>query len=220
MHLIERLRRALGLPRSGLDIFTIDVVVICTLIEVILQLADHGVIATERLRLLAYAWGGFWPGLLDDWSPNFAAQPFVMFLTYSILHGGFWHLAFNMITLISVGSAVQERCGTRRYAAIYVASILGGGIGFGLLAPTLQPMVGASGAIFGLLGAIVALDTIERRALRLSMRPVVRLVGILIALNAGLWWVMDGQLAWETHLGGFVAGALVAALLGERAPDD
>lgn len=215
-----RLRRALGVPRGGLDLFTIDVVVLCTLIEIILQLADHGLIATERLRILAYSWGGFWPGLLDDWSPNFPAQPYVMFLTYSILHGGFWHLAFNMITLISVGSAVQERCGTGRYAAIYVASILGGGIGFGLLAPTLQPMVGASGAIFGLLGAIVALDTIERRALRLSMRPVVRLVGILIALNAGLWWVMDGQLAWETHLGGFLAGALCAAFLGEQAPPD
>jgi membrane associated rhomboid family serine protease len=186
----------------------------------VLQLADHGVIATERLRLIFYTWGGFWPGLLDDWSPNFAAQPYVMFLTYSILHGGFWHLAFNMITLISVGSAVQERCGTRRYAAIYVASILGGGIGFGLLAPTLQPMVGASGAIFGLLGAIVALDTIERRALRQSMRPVVRLVVILIALNAGLWWVMDGQLAWETHLGGFVAGAVCAAVVGECDPAD
>lgn len=215
MRLTERIRRFLGLEQDGLDWFTLDVVALCVLVELVLQLADHGLIATERLRAAAYAYGGFWPGLLGDWSPNFAAQPYTMFLTYSILHSGFWHLAFNMITLISVGSAVRERGGTVRYAAVYVGSTLGGAAGFGLLAPTLQPMVGASGAIFGLLGALVAWDTMERRLLRLSMRPVIRIVGILIGLNLGLWWVMDGQLAWETHLGGFLLGAAIAALVGE-----
>jgi membrane associated rhomboid family serine protease len=76
-------------------------------------------------------------------------------------------------------------------------------------------MVGASGALFGLVGALVAWDTAERRALRLTLRPVLRILVILAAMNLVLWWAMNGQLAWQTHLGGFLAGAAAAAILGE-----
>jgi membrane associated rhomboid family serine protease len=107
-----------------------------------------------------------------------------------------------------------------RYAAIYVASILGGAAAYGLLAPDYSPMVGASGALFGLVGALVAWDARERRALRLTMRPVLRVIVILALMNLVLWWAMDGHLAWQTHLGGFLAGALAGALLGERFDDD
>jgi membrane associated rhomboid family serine protease len=140
-----------------------------------------------------------------------------MFLTYSVFHGGFMHFLVNMITLLSLGAAVSERGGTRRYALIYVASILGGAAVYGLLAPDYSPMVGASGALFGLMGALTAWDALERRALRLTMLPVLRILAVLVAMNLVLWWAMDGHLAWQTHLGGFLAGALAAAGLGERA---
>ena len=205
--------------RGGLwrrpDPFTFGVLLLCTAIELTLQLADLRVIDAPRLRFLAYTYGGFWPGLLGDWRPNFAGQPVVMFLTYSVLHGGFVHFLVNMITLLSLGAAVSDRGGVPRYASIYIASILGGAAAYGLLAPGIQPMVGASGALFGLAGAILAWDTVERRALRLSLRPVLRVVLFLVGMNLVLWWAMDGQLAWQTHLGGFLAGAAVAAGLGE-----
>jgi rhomboid protease GluP len=200
------------------DPFTAGVLIVCAAIELTLQLTDRGLIDAPRLRFVAYTYGGFWPGLLDDWRPNFPGQPALMFLTYSVFHGGFFHFAFNMITLVSLGAAVSERAGTARYAGIYVASILGGALVYGLLAPGINPMVGASGALFGLAGALVAWDAAERRALHLSLRPILRVLVLLTLMNLVLWWAMSGQLAWQTHLGGFLAGAAAAALLGERGP--
>ena len=202
------------------DPFTTGVLVVCTTIELALQLADFGLLDAPRLRFVAYTYGGFWPGLLDDWRPNFAGQPALMFLTYSVFHGGFLHFLVNMITLLSLGAAVSERGGTPRYATIYIASILGGAAAYGLLAPGITPMVGASGALFGLAGALVAWDTAERRALHLSLRPILRVVVFLVVMNLVLWWAMSGQLAWQTHLGGFLAGAAAAALLGEGDPQE
>jgi rhomboid protease GluP len=200
------------------DGFTLAVLLACAAFEIAFQLADRGMLGSTRLRSLGYTYGGFWPGLLWDWRPNFPGQPVTMFLTYSVLHGGFLHFVVNMITLVSLGGAVHERGGTRRYAAIYVAAILGGAAVYGLLAPNYSPMVGASGALFGLVGALVAWDVAERRALHLSLGPVLRLIGILALMNLVLWWAMNGQLAWQTHLGGFLAGAAAAALLGEDIP--
>jgi len=199
-----------------LDGITLTILLACGAIEIALQLADRSVLDWPRLRALAYAYGGFWPGLLGDWTANYPGQPVAMFLTYGFLHAGLMHFAVNMITLVSLGTGVNARGGAWRYAAIYAASLLGGAIVFGLLAPSLRPMVGASGALFGLVGALTAWDAVERRALRTTMRPVVRVVVVLVVLNAAMWWAMDGLLAWETHLGGFLAGAVAALLLGER----
>jgi membrane associated rhomboid family serine protease len=199
-----------------LDPFTAGVIVLCTVIELTLQLADLGLFDAPRLRFVAYTYGGFWPGLLGDWRPNFAGQPVLMFLSYSFLHAGFVHLLVNMLTLASLGPAVHDRGGPARYTGIYVVSVLGGALAYGLLAPGVAPMVGASGGLFGLAGAVLAWDTAERRALRLGLRPVLRVVVFLVVMNLVLWWAMSGQLAWEAHLGGFLAGAALATLLGER----
>jgi membrane associated rhomboid family serine protease len=199
-----------------LDPLTISVIGVCTVVELTLQLADLGLLDAPRLRFVAYTYGGFWPGLLGDWRPNFAGQPAVMFLSYSFLHAGFVHLLVNMLTLASLGPAVHDRGGPARYTGIYVVSVLGGALAYGLLAPGVAPMVGASGGLFGLAGAVLAWDTAERRALRLGLRPVLRVVVFLVVMNLVLWWAMSGQLAWEAHLGGFLAGAALATLLGER----
>lgn len=214
-----------GAPRSRRfsrlrlpHVVTLSILVICTLVEGTLVLADQGVIDWPRLRFLAYTYGGFWPGLLDNWRPNYPGQTALMFFTYAFLHGGWLHFIVNMITLVSLGQAVAERGGTFRYIAIYFASILGGAAVFGLFAADLRPMVGASGALFGLVGAITAWDAAIRRERHLTFVPILKIVVFLVAMNVVLWWAMSGQLAWQTHLGGFLAGALAAALLGER-PD-
>lgn len=191
----------------------ITIIIACTAIEMLLQLADFGLIDQPRLRQDTYEFFGFWPGLLKDWRPNYPLQPYLMFFTYGFLHGGFFHLALNMITLYSLAQPVIHRVGQVRFVALYVATILGGALGFFLLTSTLRPMVGASGALFGLAGAIVAWDYVDRFTGQVRLWPVARTVGLLILLNLALWWAMDGQLAWETHLGGFLVGWLVALLL-------
>lgn len=192
------------------------VVAICCGIELTLQLADFEIIDYPRLRFLAYDYFGFWPGLLGDWTPNYPSQPRLMFLTYGFLHSGFLHVLFNMITLYSLSRVVILRVGQLRFLVLYILTILGGAIGFWLLTDTLRPMVGASGALFGLAGALISWDYVDRFTIRVGLWPVLRAVLFLVGLNIVLWWAMKGQLAWETHLGGFVTGWIVALLLDPR----
>jgi len=169
---------------------------------------------------MAYDYAGFWPGLLKGWSPNYPLQPYTMFLTYGFLHGGLVHLTVNMITLWSLGRAVLSRVGPGGFALLYGGAILGGAAGFALLAPDLRPMVGASGALFGLAGGILAWVYVDRYTHHEGLWLVVRAVLMLVGLNVLLWWAMHGQLAWQTHLGGFVAGWILALLIDPRPAED
>lgn len=190
------------------------VLVLCVLPELVLFGADRGFWGTTQWRIIAYANGGFWTGLLGDWRSNYAAQPVLMFATYGFLHAGLAHLVVNMITLLSLGPPVVARIGPARFLILYAASLIGGAIGFAALSNVVAPMVGASGALFGLIGAIIAWDYADRRTAAMQLWPVLRSVLLLVLLNLVMWWAMDGLLAWQTHLGGFVAGALFAWLLG------
>lgn len=186
-------------------------------IEIGLAVAGLGLAGPARLRFLAYENGGFWPGLLDDWQPNFPLQPYLMFVTYSFLHTGLLHLVVNMLTLWSLGKPVIDRVGLRGFVLLYSMSILGGAVGYALLAQGLQPMVGASGALFGLAGGLLAWMYVDRFTRQQGLLPVAQAVLLLIVLNFVLWWAMNGQVAWQTHLGGFITGWIMATLIDPRA---
>lgn len=186
----------------------------CCLVELTLTLADFGVIGSVRWRSLAYQNGAFWAGLLHNWRPNYALQPYTMFLSYAFLHGGISHLAGNMVLLFLLGPLVRERMGRGAFVAIYAASVVGGGAGYAFLGNSVQPVVGASGALFGLVGALVYRDWADRRQQARALWPVMRTIGLLVAANFATWWMLDQVLAWETHLAGFVTGWLVAWLFG------
>ena len=124
-------------------------------IEAVLWLSDTGVLLPGGLRDVAYKYGAFWPGLLRDWTALFPGQSSAMFITYGFLHGGFLHLVFNMIALWSLGRVVVQRVGPAGFALLYVVACIGGGALYGWLEADGRPMVGASGALFGLAGAIV-----------------------------------------------------------------
>ncbi|OWJ71067.1 rhomboid family intramembrane serine protease [Haematobacter massiliensis] len=187
--------------------------VACLIPELILSGADYGLWGDPGWRLWAWQHGGFWTGLLGNWRPNYAAQPWLMFLTYGFLHGGMIHFGVNMLTLFSLAPPLVERMGQGRFLLLYMASMIGGGLGFALLSQSPQPMVGASGALFGLAGAVMALSWQYLRARGESLRPVIRSLLWLAGLNLVLWWAMSGMLAWETHLGGFVVGWLMGLWL-------
>lgn len=207
--------------REGAFVYwpALTLIVVCVAIELTLTAADAGLIGGTRVRATAYEFGGFWPGLLRDWTPNFSGQPYAMFLTYGFLHGGLGHLVVNMITLWSLGTVVIRRVGATGFALLYVGALLGGAIGFGVLADDLTPMVGASGALFGLVGGLLAWTYVDLYTMQDRLWPVLRAALFLLGLNVVLWWAMDGQLAWETHLGGFVFGWILAILIDPRARD-
>jgi rhomboid protease GluP len=193
------------------------IIVLCIVPELALQGADWGVWGSARWRPLSYQNGAFWAGLLQGWQPNYAAQPYTMFVTYAFLHAGAAHLVVNMITLFSLGGEIARRAGQSHMLLIYGASILGGAIGFGLLGTVVQPMVGASGALFGLAGAWVTWDVWAALRASPSLKTLAFAllwpVTFLVGLNLVMLWATGGKLAWETHLGGCLAGSLTAAML-------
>lgn len=206
-----------GPGRAGVRVL-LALVVTCTAIEGVLLLGDLGLLGAPRLRGWAYENGAFWPGLLRDWQANYPGQTEAMFLTYAFLHGGIGHLALNMITLWSLGLATLERVGPWRFLIIYLGSATGGAAVFGLLAQSGLPMVGASGALFGLAGAILAWMWEDQPSLRAAIRLAGRAVLILLALNIVLHVVLQGQLAWQTHLGGFLTGWVLGVALDPLPP--
>jgi membrane associated rhomboid family serine protease len=139
-----------------------------------------------------------------------------MFFTYAFLHGGLLHLAVNMLSLWSLGIPVLQRVKLHGFLLIYALSILGGALVFGFTGPYTVPMVGASGALFGLAGALLSWAYVDRFTFRQGLLPVAQAIMLLIVLNLVLWWAMDGQLAWQTHLGGFIAGWIAALLVDPR----
>ncbi|MBT8414527.1 MAG: rhomboid family intramembrane serine protease [Boseongicola sp.] len=204
-------------PRVYKSVFVL--IALYAAVEAVLFAGDFGLIDIPRFRLTVYEFAGFWPGILKNWEPNYAAQPWLMFFTYGFLHSGWVHLVVNMITLASVAPLVLDRVGQWKGAFIYAFSILGGAVGFAVLSDSFRPMVGASGALFGLVGAILAWEYVDRFTFRAKLWPVLRAVGFLIALNVVLYFAMDRLLAWEAHLGGFIAGWLAALLVDPRSRD-
>ncbi len=179
---------------------------LCLLPEVYFLGAGHGAWGNPRDRYLAFDFLGFWAGLLTNWLPNYSAQPYAMFLTYGFLHAGPLHFAINMVTLFSLGAPIAAVVGAARFLLLYAVLLIAGALGFALFPEVYAPMVGASGALFGLAGVVLAWDMQLRRNEGQSLKPVLRSVALLVGLNLLLWWAMHGQLAWQTHLGGFLAG--------------
>ena len=189
----------------------IVLIVLCCGVEALLWAADAGWVGSVRWRGLAYQNGAFWSGLLDNWQPNYPAQPWAMFVTYAFLHSGPGHLAGNMAMLFILGAQVCRRMGQGGLMLVYGVGALGGGLVFAALNRSPSPMVGASGALFGLAGALVFMEFVARRDAERSLRPVAGTVAFLVLGNAAMWLWLDGLLAWEAHLGGFLAGWLVAS---------
>lgn len=201
-----------GSPDRGVHAALAVVILLCTGAEAALLISDL-VGQGGGLRRQAYDYGGFWPGLLYGWRPNYAAQPYAMFLTHAFLHGGPLHLAVNMVTLWSLGRGVGARVGAGGLLLLYTGAALGGAGGYGLLAQSVRPMVGASGALFGLAGGLMAWAYVDRYTARAGLWPVIRVGLFLLAMNVVMWWALDGQLAWQTHLGGFLTGWVLALLI-------
>lgn len=191
------------------------IICICVVVELVLSLADYGVIGQRYWRILAYNWGAFSkPILFGEQPPYFPFQQEAMFVTYSFLHGGLLHLIVNMIALWSFGSAIIRRVGEKKFLIVYAVSAIGGAIGYALLPTPPVPMVGASGALFGLLGLWICWDYLERKHFGEPMWVTYRALIYLVVYNLVFWLLLEGRLAWETHLGGFLAGWFLGIFWG------
>ena len=126
-------------------------------------------------------------------------------VTGGFLHAGFAHLLFNMFALYILGGLLEPAIGRWRFGLIYFVSLLSGSFGALLLAPDGRT-VGASGAVFGLMGA--AFVVMRHR----GINPMESGLGLFIGLNLLITFLIPG-ISIGGHIGGLVGGALAAFLL-------
>jgi rhomboid protease GluP len=133
-------------------------------------------------------------------------------ITPIFIHAGVLHLLVNMYSLYAIGPAVERFFGRARLLVVYLLSGVAGVILS--LAFNPAPSVGASGAIFGLLGALTAFLLQHRGVFGPTATAQLRQIGFLLVLNLVIS-LTPGIDAWG-HLGGLIAGAACAALFGPR----
>lgn len=124
--------------------------------------------------------------------------------TAMFLHLNLLHLLFNMYMLYIIGRQVELIFGHVRYLALFLIAGFGGSVASYVFSSPINVSAGASGAIFGLMGALV----VAGHAIRADIRQVL----VLIAINLAFGFVVGG-IDWRAHLGGLVTGAVVAAIL-------
>jgi membrane associated rhomboid family serine protease len=158
-------------------------------------------------------------------------------LTYAFLHGSWAHVLINSVWLAAFGTPIVRRCGAGRFFILMAASAVGGAVFYAAINPLqVLPMIGASGAVSGLMAAASwfmfapASWHWEGRLTQPHERPrespadMIRNRQVLIFL--GIWFatnyifafvqplgLMDASIAWEAHLGGFLVGLLIFPLL-------
>ena len=128
-------------------------------------------------------------------------------LSAAFLHSGITHIGFNMYALYLFGPQLEREVGSVSFAALYAASAVAGGAAFYLAEPN-GVAVGASGAIFGLFGAWLAASYRGRHTVagRASLQQLLMLLGI----NLVLGFLPGTNIAWQAHVGGLVAGLVIA----------
>jgi membrane associated rhomboid family serine protease len=131
-------------------------------------------------------------------------------VTGGFLHENLLHIGFNMLILYYLGSMLEPALGRLKFALVYAVALLTGSLGVLLVSPH-ELTVGASGAVFGLMGAAV----VELRARQIPLMQSG--VGGLILLNLIISFTLPG-ISWGGHIGGLIGGALAASVLwlGER----
>ncbi len=206
-------------PHRSFPVVNLSIVIICSLVwfyEV--SLSDEG------LNLFIYHYG-----LVPV---NFLERP-QTFLTHMFLHGSWLHIISNMWFLWVFGDNVEDRLGRLRYLVFYILSGLG--------AATIQmlvsfvfgganiPMVGASGAISGVLGAYLWMFPHARILALVPIFFFLTFMELPAVFFIGLWILIQvinglitlplsgvGGVAWFAHIGGFVVGYLLAKRLYRR----
>ena len=184
--------------------------------------------------------------LTDDILPGGPGAELWSFFSYALLHADWMHLGFNAVWLLAFASPVARRCGAPRFLMFFAVTIAAGALGYLLAhAGALAPMVGASAGISGMMGAAARFafepggslamwhgdranaDLVPAAPLFVALRNprVLTFVGVWFGLNLlfGLGSVSlvtgDNQsVAWEAHVGGFLAGLLLFSLFDPARP--
>ena len=179
----------------------------------------------SALREFVFEWG-----LIPN---SLIIEPYIVWptiFTSMFLHGGWFHILSNMWVLFIFGDNVEARMGGGRYLLFYLLSGIAAALLQSFILPTsAMPIIGASGAVAGVLGAYLILFPRARVASLVPILFLFTLVEIPAIIYLGFWffsqlfsgWLSlrgtdSSEIAWWAHVGGFVFGLLAANLLVRR----
>jgi membrane associated rhomboid family serine protease len=181
--------------------------------------------------LLPYSFGVIPAILVGDYNlpPGLSRVPPEMtLLTYMFLHGGWMHLIGNMLYLWIFGDNVEEALGHGRFLVFYLLCGIAAALGQAQLQPASEaPMIGASGAISGVLAAYALLYPHAQVLIVIPFGFFAKLIHMPAIILLGLWFVFQvlnslweglhaGGIAWFAHIGGFIAGLVLVPFFKHR----
>lgn len=189
-----------GTAAVGKPLVTFGIIAVCALLYVLQWIVPGNEVYGRLAYASVYSSAEF--GHFEPWR----------MLTSAFLHsqGFILHIVLNMYTLWIFGQALEPLLGRVRFLAVYLLSAIGGSVGYLLLTPIFTPglpvagVVGASGAIFGLFGAMLVVQR--------HRGGETKQLWVLIAINGVIGFTIP-QIAWQAHLGGLVTGGLCAAVI-------
>ena len=161
---------------------------------------------------------------LKDVSPaNFLPPPFTLF-TSMFVHGGFFHVFWNMLFLWIFGDNIEDRLGKIKFIIFYLLTGIAASMTHVAMNPdSAIPLIGASGAIAGILGAYIVLYPGAKVLTLLFFFFFVQVVKIPAIIFLGIWFLTQilnigagGGIAWYAHIGGFVAGVILIFVFDKR----
>lgn len=141
---------------------------------------------------------------LREFSYLQATNEWYRIFTVALTHGGLLHLGFNMYTLMVLGNPIEAAFGKNKFVALFLLSLLTGSLASAYFAQIPSASVGASGAIFGLFGAIA----IVGKRIGTDVRSTYVIIGVNFAIGFAV-----GGIDWHAHLGGLLGGMLASQLL-------
>jgi rhomboid protease GluP len=157
------------------------------------ELIDSGIIGTFAL----YKWGYF-----------AETHEYYRLFTVALVHDNSstlpFHLAFNMLALHQLGTPLEYVFGKARFLMIFFFSLLSGSLASSLLLDWNGYSIGASGAVFGLFGALIAAGN------RIGVE--VKSIYVIVAINFAIGFTIGG-VDWHAHLGGLIGGVLITKAL-------
>ena len=146
---------------------------------------------------------GHLSGIPASGSPGSPTAPWWQLITSTFLHVDVWHIGFNMLALWFLGPQLEMAIGRARFLALYLLSGLAGSA-WSTGSPGEQTStLGASGAVYGLMGALLVL----------AFKVGGQVQTILIWIGINVVFTFVGGFSWQGHLGGFLGGAAIMALL-------
>lgn len=139
-------------------------------------------------------------------------------LSHAFLHANWLHLGMNSAACLGLGIVCWRLMGTARFFICFILTAAAGAAAFALVRPEAGPLVGASGAIFGLLAVYKRAEFRELAARGVDVTRATLMFGVqMVLINAAFGFATGGIMAWEAHLGGMAMGWIIMpTLIRER----